>query len=418
MSGEPEILSTACPQCKKAHIPRGKSLTLAMTCTDCNTYFSTGKWSDTVLKFKVKSEPALPIGGRGKLNGDVYEVMGFVQKYVKQYRFYWREYVLFNPAKGVAYLSESSGHWNFVVPHKEDPQGQQSGWEFQFEGLTYRLYQKFTADVIYARGEFFNDIFDVTLNARNHEYISPPYFLSSESDNQAYRWFKGEYINQADVASAFNLTTNKLPKKEGRGYTQPFINSFTKETLITVSVLLALLLVALQLLFHNTASDKIIYQQSFNGNTLKEGQKMFVTPAFEVEGGTKSLVVNVSAPISNDWFFGDFVLVDEKNQTEYEFSKEIEYYFGSEGGESWTEGSKEGEAFLSQIPAGRYHLNIYPEFSFENKQFTIEVRRDVPNMSNMWSTLVLIGLFPAYYFIRRYYIESKRWSDSDYSPFE
>ncbi len=39
--------------------------------------------------------------------------MGFVIKRDNAYNFQWREYLLFNPYKGYAFLSEYNGHWNF-----------------------------------------------------------------------------------------------------------------------------------------------------------------------------------------------------------------------------------------------------------------------------------------------------------------
>lgn len=417
MSGK-SPLSSVCPHCKKDNVCRGKAYTLAMTCQHCSTYFTTGSWTEVDVKFNTVSEPSLPIGTRGKLEGTTYEVMGFVVKYVRKYRFRWREYVLFNPAKGLAYLSESEGHWNFVKPLKDNPKEKQSGLDFNFESKSFRLYQKFKAEVVYAKGEFFFDIFSTTPQSLVEEYIAPPYLLSLESDSESYRWFQGEYIANTTVATAFGLTIDKLPKKEGRGYTQPFISAFSKESLVSLCLILAFLLVGIQGFLLITAKDEVVYKQSFYGSNLKEGQKMFVTPSFDLDGDSKSLVVEIWAPIQNDWFFGDFVLINENDLSEYEFSKEIEYYSGTDGGESWSEGSKKGEAFLSRIPAGRYHINIYPDFSFYNKEFSLTVIRDVSNMSNFWVTLLVLAIFPTFYFIRRHTIESKRWSDSDYSPYD
>ncbi len=411
------LLSSNCPHCKKDNVVRGKAFTLAMTCQFCSTYFTTGQWSEVDVKFNQVTEPVLPIGARGKLEGVTYEVMGFVVKYVRKYGFSWREYVLFNPVNGLVFLSESEGHWNYVKILKDNPKEGKAGIDFNFEARSYRLYQKFKAEVVYAKGEFFSDIFSLTSKSLVEEYIAPPYLLSLESDSESYRWYTGEYITNTAVASAFGLTTDKFPKKEGRGYTQAFISSFSKESLIILSFLVAALLVGLQVYFHVTSSNKVVFEDTFYGNSLKEGQKMFVTPSFYLEGESKSITVHIEAPISNDWFFGDFVLINENDQSEYEFSKEIEYYSGNDGGESWTEGSKAGDAFLSRIPAGRYHLIIYPEFSFYNKQFSLAVVRDVSNMSNFWVTMLVLAIFPAFYFIRRHTIESARWNDSDYSPY-
>lgn len=417
MSGK-SLITSVCPHCKKDNVVRGKALTLAMTCQHCSTYFTRGNWTEVDVKFNDTTVPVIPIGSKGKIEGNTYEVMGFVVKYVRKYRFKWREYTLFNPVKGLAFLSESEGHWNFVKPLKDDPKGEKRGLSFNYNAKEFRLFQKYKAEIVFAKGEFCFDIFSGTAKTLVEEYIAPPYLLSLESDSESYRWYEGTYMANTDVASAFSLNVKTLPPKEGRGYTQPFISAFSKESLMLLCFLLGAALFAIQIFLHATSKDKIVFEQSFSGNTLKEGQKMFVTSSFELEGESKSLVMELYAPLYNDWFFGDFVLVNENDNSEYEFSKEIEYYSGNDGGEAWSEGSKKGAAFLSRIPAGRYHMNIYPEFTFSNKEFSITLIRDVSNMSNFWVTLLVLSIFPIFYFIRHHHIESSRWSDSDYSPYD
>jgi hypothetical protein len=110
--------------------------------------------------------------------------------------------------------------------------------------------------------------------------------------------------------------------------------------------------------------------------------------------------------------------VNEADGTEYNFTKEVEYYHGYEGGESWTEGSRQGEAFLSKIPQGKYHINIYPEFGSTDHSFSLTVRRDIAFESNLFVAFLLLLVFPVGYSIYRYSYEKRRWSESDYSPYE
>lgn len=417
MSGK-SLLTSTCPHCKEENVVRGKALTLAMTCQFCETYFTRGNWTDVDVKFNDITVPTLAIGSKGKIDGLTYEVMGFVVKYVRKYRFKWREYTLYNPVDGLAFLSESDGHWNFVRPLKDDPKGTKRGLSFTYGGNNFNLYQKYKAEIVFAKGEFCFDIFSMASKTLVEEYIAPPYILSLESDSESYRWFDGAYMDSKEVAFIFGIPAAKLPPKVGRGYTQPFISAFTKESLMLVCLLLGALLFGIQIYLHITSENDIVFEQKFYRNTLKEGQKMFVTPSFTLEGDSKSLVMELYAPLNNDWFFGDFILVNEDDLSEYEFSKEIEYYHGSDDEGSWSEGSKKGSAFLSRIPKGRYHMNIYPEFSFSSKEFTITLIRDVSNMSNFWITFLVLSIFPIFYFGRHHYIESARWSDSDYSPYD
>ncbi len=406
-----------CPQCKQENKIRGKSLTIALTCEACGEYFTTKKWSKDILKFNESHVPALPIGAIGKFNDVEYEVMGFSVKYVRKYRYSWREYVMYNPHYGLAYLSEYNGHWNFLLPSNHTLKKAWQKIDFSHNDANYRLYQKFQGLLVFAKGEFFSDAYSISQGTYSEEYISPPYLISFDHDGVSHRWFTGEYKSKQDIENAFSTAKLNLPLRIGRGYTQPVFESFAPESLIKLCLAALLAIICLQVFFSNAAKEKLILESTFRQSDINGNEKVFVTPSFFLEGKSKSLTVNITAPISNDWFYGDFTLVDEGDQTEYNFSKEVEYYYGTEGGETWSEGTKQEEAFLSKVPEGNYHINIYPEFSNTNNQFSITVVRDVPNVSNMWITLIIISLFPVFYFIRRHHIESKRWSDSDYSPY-
>ena len=414
MSGNKYTLT--CPKCKTGIEPRGQAMTLAMTCKSCRLYFRSGKWNQATVEFLHTEQQALPIGAKGRFDDFLYEVMGFVVKEESKYRYRWREYLLYNPYRGYAFLSEYNGHWNFVWPIEDDPRIHVSDHHFKYEDHNYDLYQKYTAQVVYASGEFFFDVVDITASTVNYEYIAPPFMLAMEQSDDSLLWCKGQYFTRAEIASAFSLPKGNLPGQTGMGYTQPFNASFSNSALISFTVMIILLTLVIQLVLNNTAEDKIVFQGEFDRSQLTD-QKILVSPSFTLDTGPQSLEVLVYAPLSNDWFFSQFTLVNENDKTEYNFTKEVEYYSGVDEGTSWSEGSRSGEAFLSKIPAGRYHLNIYPEFSPRNQTFSVVVRRDIPMYSNFFIVCLGFLVFPVFYFIRRNYREQKRWSESDYSPY-
>src|SRR5688572_19673199 len=111
----------SCPKCKAENNARGKAMTLAMTCKSCNAYFRTGNWNKDITQFGSAEEPAIPIGSKGKIDGTLYEVLGFAVKKETKYHYSWREYFLFNPYMGYAFLSEYNGHWNIIWPIEDNP---------------------------------------------------------------------------------------------------------------------------------------------------------------------------------------------------------------------------------------------------------------------------------------------------------
>jgi hypothetical protein len=415
MSGNSTILEKVCPECGHSNALRGKALTLALTCKKCGVYFrSQTQYHD---KFINSYKPYFSIGSKAKITDKTYELLGFTVKREKSYGYKWHEYTLFNPHHGIVFLSESNGHWNLLHPNPDNP------WLFTYsespstkEG-TFNLYSKSKAEVVFAQGEFLSDVVDLTDGATNFEYINPPYLLTYEENKSRVSCCLGKYITRGEVANIFSVPISQLPAPQGMGYTEPLLFSFKEQTLVLMTLLTMMAAFVIQLVYNNTAlNEKILYKQ-YDQIELTD-QKFFLTPSFQLKGGEKNLQVNIFAPINNDWFFAEFSLINDLTDEEYVFTNEIEYYYGYEGGESWTEGSQRGEAFLSSIPGGSYHINVYPEFSGSNQRFEISVIRDVPYFSNLMVLCFFLILFPVAFYIYKHYKNVKRWEDSNYSPYD
>lgn len=414
MSGSSNHTIT-CSVCNAAYTLRGKALTLFATCPSCKRYFSLVPWSDERSEFRAKYEPALKPGSKGRVDGILYEVMGFVVKQEMKYHYKWREYLLFNPYQGYAFLSEYGGNWNIIWPLEGDPSKGTVNRSFFYEENEYHLYQKYRAEVIYAQGEFFFDIVNLSEQATSAEYIAPPFLLSVEKSGDSLLWCQGEYLDPGEVATAFGVQESSLPPKEGRGYTQPVSTNFSESALIRVTAVLILLAFALQMVFANLAGDDVIIDQTFDRSSASDSAT-FHTRSFSLPSSKQGVEVKLYAPVDNNWFYAEFALINEDTGEEYNFSHEVEYYHGYDEGK-WSEGSTHGTAFLSAVPGGKYHINIYPDFSTGLYEFNISAKTDVVFWSNFWVTLLIIAIFPIFYFIRKRMIEAKRWEDSDYSPY-
>jgi hypothetical protein len=392
-------------------------MTIAVACPNCHHYFNTSPLSRERIKFQVTENPILAIGSKGVFDGVKYEVLGFVVKKELKYKYRWREYLLFNPYEGFAFLSEYNGHWNFIWPIETDPTANSHTAAVVENGKEFDLYQKYEAEVIYAKGEFLFDVFEITATTYNREYIAPPFMYGQEKSDDSVLWYKGEYISRKELAKAFNIPLNTLPSSSGIGYTQPMFESFDERNFLTVTILFALALLALQIIFDTSSQNKVVFRSDFTSENFQD-QKVVVSPSFTLEGASKNLDFEVNAPLSNDWLAVDFALINEDNLTEYNFTKEVEYYHGYEDGESWSEGSRVGEAFLSRVPGGKYHLNIYPSWGNSTHSFTITIMRDVGTWSNFWWSLLFISLFPLAYYIYKHSFEVRRWKESEFSPYE
>ena len=166
-------------------------------------------------------------------------------------------------------------------------------------------------------------------------------------------------------------------------------------------------------LFLAFSSDKLVFQNQFVFHQ-SDREQAFVTEVFDVPGRTSNLVVQSQAQVENNWIYLNMALINEETGTAYDFGREISYYHGVDGGESWSEGGISDQAILPSIPAGRYYLRIEPESPSSSVNYSILVYRDVPRWSYFFIVLAALSLFPLIYWWRQHSFESRRWSESDH----
>jgi hypothetical protein len=143
----------------------------------------------------------------------------------------------------------------------------------------------------------------------------------------------------------------------------------------------------------------------------------FVTEPFELSGRTSNVDVWLDSNLSNNWMLVNLALINEETGVALDFGRELEYYFGVEAGESWSEGSRQGGVVLPSVPAGRYYLRVEPEGDAASRtqvDYSLRVRRDRPAWGLYGIALVLLFIPPLAVTLRHAAFEGKRWSQSDY----
>jgi hypothetical protein len=137
---------------------------------------------------------------------------------------------------------------------------------------------------------------------------------------------------------------------------------------------------------------------------------------FTLTGGD-NIAIDLSATVSNSWVSvgGDLI---EANGVGFEmFDRDIEYYFGYEDGESWTEGSQHETVMLPAQKAGTYVLRLEASTPGGSPPpIDVRVRQDV--FANRMALYALIAVFaPALILvILSYSFERRRWRDSTMAP--
>lgn len=385
-------------------------------CPNCySTYTATEKGDFTFLdKYKYeKSVGTLKPGQKGILKNEEYTVTGVIVKNY-QHDFYWTEYVLTSAKGNYLYLSEANGHWIVLKEIPDDFVQKNFPKSIDYNDKSFRLYETTKPRIVAAAG-----FFDIELPNNQismAEYVAPPYIISFERIGKERTAFFGEHISKRAIKRIFNVTAD-MPGSIGIGIVQPFFANVRQLALIMCSVTLLMLLTYLYV--YQDKEEKIVFSDdiSFSEYSGKE----YISPSFTLEGGASPLSIMVRSDVDNSWANAQIALVNEKTNEEVYANKDIEYYHGNTDGESWSEGDQSDDFSICGVGAGKYHLAITVSKAPEDINNAGVRVTATWNNASLWNVgmlvIIMLVIVLAVYFGELLY-ETKRWSDSPYSPYE
>lgn len=419
-----------CPSCAQSITYYDVEASYYYGCPNCHTYFKYENEGppEILMKFPAKGKEAiLTLGTEGYLESQWVRVVGYLHRKEQGTNYDWREYALLQTDGTYVMLAEYDGHWSYIKPLPKTANYTQYGtggkkFYVDTETRQYRLYGKYKPQTLLAIGEFDWNVLDedkLTVS----EYINPPYLLVAErTQGQTQGWYEGHYLFPKDVANAFGLTPADLPGSVGTGSIEPPYKAETWQAVLNVTAVALGVLLLCQLVVMMVKPRSVVLNTSFvtqrEPGTVNDQFKPVVTQSFQINGPA-ALEIDLSADIDNQWAELPVSLVNETTGQSYEFTKALEYYHGTDGGENWTEGSRSEEAELSGIPSGQYHVNLYP-FS-DNKtglSGNIKITQNPTMFLNLLILALLMLLYPLYLFLRRSSLETLRWQNSDFADEE
>lgn len=161
----PRIKTFSCPACGAPVTVHYAGFSMSAVCESCRSVIDTTDENYNILcrHFAKKAlwNPIIPLGTRGKLDGKLWETIGFMVRSDITGRYTWDEYLLFNPYYGYRWLVQDHGHWNFVQTIKQKPfeinQARSTiyGASAEYNGKKYKLFNRGTAKVNFVLGEFY-----------------------------------------------------------------------------------------------------------------------------------------------------------------------------------------------------------------------------------------------------------------------
>jgi hypothetical protein len=420
---KPQVKGLNCPKCGAAIALRSFGQAVTVVCGSCHCILDAKDPNLAILQqFEIKTSdirPLIPLGTRGKLRGTDYEVTGFQRRSIQVdgIMYCWHEYVLFNPYKGIRYLSEYNGHWNDISICKTLPTADFSGATYL--GESYKHFQSASANTDFVLGEFPWQV-RVGEQAAVTDYVHPPRVLSSEKLDKEVTWSIGEYMYGREIWDSFKLPGDP-PAPTGVYENQPSPVSLNVTGMWVAFAALAVFLLVLMAVFDMRAKKEPVLEETYQYNRADlKGEPSFVSDEFALGGGTSNVQVKTSAPVDNHWIYLNYALINQDTGQAWDFGREVSYYHGYDSDGSWSEGKRTDSVVIPSVPPGHYYLRIEPEVdpTLPATPYSVSVIRDVP-VFGIYGIAFLALLVPVVIIsFRAYTFERSRWSESDHPPME
>ena len=415
----------SCPNCAGALELKAPDKTERVTCPFCNSLLDVNQGNLEFLKSLGQKlyQFSLPIGAKGSFenfaDGAELQVIGAMRRSVtyEGVKYFWEEYLLYNPHIGFRWLVQSESHWNFVEPVNPAEVSADSSVvnsnavlkdSITYDGKTFNIFQAAQATVEDVQGEFYWRV-EKGETVSSADYVSPPLMLSKEVTPNEINWSLGTYVSPKDVEKA--LSVSDLPVPYSVAPNQPFqYNSLIRAGLI---VLAAFILVSVVVSSFTATASKTGTNQEFTLTPLASaGSKtqIYTKPFYLEKGTSASLSLSTSLDYEK-WseFNAELVPANEAQNTN-DPSK-----LSSTGSTVSTMGYKSETFDVSA--SGNYQLRL--EGNWEDWQKPIKLGVDVNQYGgNSWfGTILLILLLaavPVLLIIYKFSFENRRWSESDY----
>lgn len=427
---EPDEKELRCTSCSKQNTIKTFPYAQSYACIHCGARYALRENGDFELQKKHNSTDTgtgITLGASAMLRGIRYEVIGYALKEESNpEQSQWKEYTLFNPQEGFAFLSEYNGNWIYVREQVNTPVLEHQGaTKFTYNSEPFQLFNQYGYETVNAAGEFPYNLFnDSDKNVR--EFISPPeMWIQEKSTGEGINWFLGEHIPRKELEAAFGEAI-VMPYKSGVGAVEP--KGFVSPVKIAAVAFIAVLVLVVAHIVSTVAlQERIIFEQRISFNSLSTVSA--VTSKFQLNKWRSNMQFDIEAPVDNNWFELNAMLVNADKGTEYSLEKGVEYYHGYTDSESWTEGGTRETAYISQIPAGTYYLQITgmreagstgygAAVNGRPDGFYITVTYDTANNRNLVACLIALLVLPCIQFLIVQLNERSRWSNSPFSPYE
>ncbi len=442
-----------CPSCGGSVTINGAQAAM-ITCTFCGEYLDVTV-SDTVrlLKQKLAKQQhfCIPTGSTCHFRGVDYTVLGRIQ-YVQydEGTYYWTAVQMYNPERGYAFLEEENGHWLFFAPLTHtiliDPRYRTAKQGISYYGQSYVVFERGNCQVCYVEGEL-SWVARVGDTLEFLDAIRPPYMLSAEWSDTEMEWSLGNYVEPAEIQAAFGDQIHSMPRRTGIAPAQPFKRSRNQRWAMWAGLAFAALFFCLWAANFVWPGKTILPPTAIPASAYRSPEG-FVTNEFEIPSGSHICKITTECNgLSNQWVAVGFAFVDDNDQVLLDTDAEVEYYSGTEGGESWSEGSKRDYKLVRLTGPKKYRLHVFGQSGswsraggdrtdpeppsnaatgklaaqfnagkttprhYSGKSITISLQRGVGIARYYFFAAIIALIYPVIELIRTISFSTQKWSD-------
>ncbi len=269
-----------------------------------------------------------------------------------------RQYLLYNPRRGTLWLSEYKGHYDLTSTSHVMPIGEVPSMSRGDELKTHDGKEWIAGDI----GEYHLKYVDGALPwlASVGDRIQYAEFHAKDGSGENY---EVEYPGQEiEYSTGRRIPIEAVKRAMGKsvlpGPTAPLedVSETRKHYHSLITICIVMLVVNGIFALFLMSKGKQVLRQNFNAQELT-GETM--SQSFAINKADSVIKIIVGTNLNNAWMALDFALVEGDDKVVHVEDADIEYYHGSEGGESWSEGSKKHTSYLRIPAAGTYHVLLH-----------------------------------------------------------
>ncbi|WP_208347039.1 DUF4178 domain-containing protein [Pseudaestuariivita rosea] len=421
MTRAAELTAINCTNCGAGLDVLGGGRVITHVCGYCGSVLDAQHDYKVLKQFSDMPRPESPfrIGMKGEIQGVEYTIIGTLGKR-EDYRgqtWLWTDHQLFSPTHGYAWLTVEDGHIIFTRKMRLLPRPswislqkvERSDYRPSafFEGDNYSYYATSTGKTTFVEGEF-NWLPEVGDQVTAVALMSDDAMLRYVDGKTEHEIERSVYLPLYETCATFGTKPNRHPKDVHP--LQPFQGNSNSAFARKVFFWAGLAALAMWIATWFFIEQTVVVEHAIDPGATDVGYR------FQVDDPSRLTRVQVRTQLSNNWAVYGVDVAGPDGQSVFQTAREISYYSGSSGGESWTEGSRNTSIRFRPAQAGEYTVKLeLLESSVPNPQTSLYVYSGAtaPIWSFFAAALLLIStLFVSSGKAKHYY---RRWRNSDWS---